>query len=89
MRVFVLDKNRKPLDPCHPAKARILLKEGRACSGAAAQEQGFSESIHLLSEGARFGGRKLCNSLPPTKDRSRRQNNRFGDNPKSSGCLGG
>jgi len=30
MRVFVLDKNRKPLDPCHPAKARILLKEGRA-----------------------------------------------------------
>ena len=30
MRVFVLDKNKKPLDPCHPAKARILLKEGRA-----------------------------------------------------------
>ncbi len=30
MRVFVLDKNRKPLDPCHPAKARKLLKSGRA-----------------------------------------------------------
>ena len=30
MRVFVLDKNRKPLDPCHPAKARKLLKSGKA-----------------------------------------------------------
>ena len=30
MHVFVLDKNRKPLDPCHPAKARKLLKSGRA-----------------------------------------------------------
>ncbi len=30
MRVFVLDKNRKPLDPTHPAKARRLLKLGRA-----------------------------------------------------------
>ncbi len=30
MRVFALDKNRKPLDPCHPARARILLKQGRA-----------------------------------------------------------
>ena len=30
MRVFVLDKNRKPLDPTHPAKARKLLKLGRA-----------------------------------------------------------
>ncbi|NEQ07142.1 MAG: HNH endonuclease [Moorea sp. SIO4E2] len=30
MRVFVLDKNRKPLDPCQPARARILLKQGRA-----------------------------------------------------------
>lgn len=30
MRVFVLDKNRQPLDPCHPARARKLLKAGRA-----------------------------------------------------------
>lgn len=30
MRVFVLDKNRQPLDPCHPARARELLKSGRA-----------------------------------------------------------
>ena len=30
MRVFVIDRNRKPLDPCHPAKARKLLKSGRA-----------------------------------------------------------
>ena len=30
MRVFVLDANRKPLDPCHPARARELLKKGKA-----------------------------------------------------------
>ncbi len=30
MRVFVLDKNKEPLDPCHPARARELLKKGRA-----------------------------------------------------------
>jgi len=30
MRVFVLDKNLKPLDHCHPARARELLKKGRA-----------------------------------------------------------
>jgi len=30
MRVFVLDKNLKPLDPCHPARARELLQKGRA-----------------------------------------------------------
>lgn len=30
MYVFVLDKNLKPLDPCHPARARELLKKGRA-----------------------------------------------------------
>lgn len=29
-RVFVLDKNGKPLMPCHPARARELLKKGRA-----------------------------------------------------------
>ena len=28
--VFVLDKNKQPLDPCHPARARQLLREGRA-----------------------------------------------------------
>ncbi|AOW99758.1 HNH endonuclease [Moorena producens PAL-8-15-08-1] len=30
MRVFVLDKNLKTLDPCRPARARLLLKQGRA-----------------------------------------------------------
>ena len=30
MRVFVLDKNKQPLDPCHPARARKLLTSGRA-----------------------------------------------------------
>ena len=30
MRVFVLDKNFKALDPCRPARARLLLKQGRA-----------------------------------------------------------
>jgi 5-methylcytosine-specific restriction endonuclease McrA len=29
-RVFVIDKNRNPLMPCHPARARELLKKGRA-----------------------------------------------------------
>lgn len=30
MRVFVLDQNLNPLDPCHPARARELLRKGRA-----------------------------------------------------------
>ncbi|WP_017661309.1 RNA-guided endonuclease IscB [Baaleninema simplex] len=30
MHVFVLDKDKNPLAPCHPAKARRLLKSGRA-----------------------------------------------------------
>ncbi len=30
MRVFVLGQNRQPLAPCHPARARELLKSGRA-----------------------------------------------------------
>ncbi|WP_017661366.1 RNA-guided endonuclease IscB [Baaleninema simplex] len=30
MHIFVLDKDKKPLAPCHPAKARRLLKSGRA-----------------------------------------------------------
>lgn len=30
MRVFVLDQNRQLLDPCHPARARELLKSGCA-----------------------------------------------------------
>lgn len=28
--VFVLDGDRQPLDPCHPARARQLLRQGRA-----------------------------------------------------------
>jgi 5-methylcytosine-specific restriction endonuclease McrA len=30
MRVLVLDQHKHPLDPCHPARARDLLKSGRA-----------------------------------------------------------
>ncbi|MBN3885570.1 MAG: HNH endonuclease [Nostoc sp. JL34] len=30
MYVFVLDKNKQPLNPCHPARARELLKHRRA-----------------------------------------------------------
>jgi hypothetical protein len=30
-RVFVLDKNKQPLMPCHPARARELLRKGKAC----------------------------------------------------------
>lgn len=29
-RVFVLDKNKQPLMPCHPARARTLLAKGKA-----------------------------------------------------------
>ncbi|WP_244532936.1 RRXRR domain-containing protein, partial [Geitlerinema sp. PCC 9228] len=30
MYALVLDKNKKPLDPTHPAQARKMLKAGRA-----------------------------------------------------------
>ena len=30
MHVFVLDRDRKPLTPCRMARARLLLKQGRA-----------------------------------------------------------
>ena len=30
IRAFVLDKDRKPLMPCHAARARKLLKKGKA-----------------------------------------------------------
>jgi len=30
MKVFVLDKNKKPLMPCHPARAKELLNKGKA-----------------------------------------------------------
>src|SRR5881396_3139654 len=30
MSVFVLDTDRQPLDPCHPARARELLGQGHA-----------------------------------------------------------
>ncbi|MEN8218673.1 MAG: RRXRR domain-containing protein [Pseudomonadota bacterium] len=29
-KVFVLDLEKKPLMPCHPARAREFLKKGRA-----------------------------------------------------------
>ena len=31
-RAFVLDKNKNPLMPCHPARARKLLKQGKAAA---------------------------------------------------------
>ncbi|MDJ0747773.1 MAG: RRXRR domain-containing protein [Xenococcaceae cyanobacterium MO_167.B27] len=30
MFTFVLSKDKKPLSPCHPARARKLLSKGRA-----------------------------------------------------------
>ena len=30
LMVFVIDTNKKPLAPCHPAKARKLLNTGKA-----------------------------------------------------------
>ncbi|HIC96633.1 TPA: HNH endonuclease, partial [Candidatus Bipolaricaulota bacterium] len=30
MKVFVIDTNKQPLQPCHPARARQLLKKGKA-----------------------------------------------------------
>ena len=29
-KVFVLDTQKRPLDPVHPGHARLLLKEGKA-----------------------------------------------------------
>ncbi len=29
-RILVLDRNRQPLMPCHPARARELLRKGKA-----------------------------------------------------------
>jgi len=29
-RVFVVDQNNRPLTPCHPARARVLLRKGQA-----------------------------------------------------------
>ena len=42
-RVFVLDTNRKPLMPCHPARARKLLRSGRA---SAFRKQPFTIIVH-------------------------------------------
>ncbi|MFP5272791.1 RRXRR domain-containing protein [Coleofasciculus sp.] len=30
MFILVVDKNRKPINPCHPSRARKFLKQGRA-----------------------------------------------------------
>jgi len=30
LQVFVLDTNKQPLDPVHPGRARLLLKQGQA-----------------------------------------------------------
>jgi len=29
-KIFVIDRNKQPLQPCHPARARQLLKKGKA-----------------------------------------------------------
>ena len=29
-KIFVIDTNKQPLQPCHPARARQLLKKGKA-----------------------------------------------------------
>ncbi len=47
-RVFVLDTNRNPLMPCHPARARRLLKTGRA---SVFRKYPFTIIIHDRDEG--------------------------------------
>ena len=42
-RVFVLDTNRNPLMPCHPARARKLLRSGRA---SVFRKQPFTIILH-------------------------------------------
>lgn len=42
-RVFVLNTNRQPLMPCHPARARNLLKQGRA---SVFRKQPFTIILH-------------------------------------------
>ena len=52
MKVFVLDKDHKPLMPCGPARARKLLKAGRA-------------RVHKLQPFTiRIVDRSLADSLP-------------------------
>jgi 5-methylcytosine-specific restriction endonuclease McrA len=48
MRVFVLDKNKKPLMPCKPSRARILLTKGKA---AVYQQVPFTIILVIREEG--------------------------------------
>jgi hypothetical protein len=48
MRVFVLDKNKKPLMSCHPSRARILLTKGKA---AVFQQVPFTIILSIREEG--------------------------------------
>jgi 5-methylcytosine-specific restriction endonuclease McrA len=50
MRVFVLDKNKKPLMPCHPHRARALLTKGRA---AVFRQAPFTIILFEREEGVR------------------------------------
>ncbi len=54
IRAFVLDKDRKPLMPCHAARARKLLKKGKA-----AVFRRFPFTI-ILKERTREYGFPLC-----------------------------
>ncbi|MGC9506207.1 RNA-guided endonuclease IscB [Baaleninema sp.] len=45
MQVFVLDQDKKPLAPCHPAKARRLLKSGR---GSVFRRYPFTLILHEI-----------------------------------------
>jgi 5-methylcytosine-specific restriction endonuclease McrA len=49
-RAFVLDTNRNPLMPCHPARARKLLAKGRA---SVFRKQPFTIIIHDRVDGIR------------------------------------
>ena len=50
MRVFVLDKNKKPLMPCHPRRARALLTKGKA---AVFRQAPFTIILFEREEGVR------------------------------------
>ncbi len=49
-RAFVLDANKKPLDPCHPARARKLLSKGKGRTLVRAVYRRFPFTIILHYE---------------------------------------
>lgn len=65
MRVFVLDKNKNPLMPCHPRRARSLLTQGKAAVFRQApftiilfeREEGVCQDLSLkLDPGSKITG---------------------------------